>query len=68
MRDMRERKPVVFDVIGTTSVSFDAFYDGIHRTIGKRLASHTTQLISFCYSEVKAAQIEFKMISIVITE
>ncbi|KAJ5332539.1 uncharacterized protein N7506_006322 [Penicillium brevicompactum] len=56
-------KHVVFDVVGTC-VSFDAFYNTIHRVIGERLLAKNITARSFGFTWMTAAELEFTFLSI----
>ena len=60
---MAQQKHVVFDVVGTC-VSFDAFYDTIHREIGEKLISNNITARAFGFSWMTAAELEFTFLSI----
>lgn len=60
---MASKKHVVFDVVGTC-VSFDAFYNCIHRVIGDKLQAHHITARSFGYTWMTAAELEFTFLSI----
>lgn len=60
---MSAQKHVVFDVVGTC-VSFDAFYDGIDKTIGQKLNIHNITARSFGFAWMTAAELEFTFLSI----
>lgn len=60
---MSAQKHVVFDVVGTC-VSFDAFYDGIDKTIGQKLKIQNITARSFGFAWMTAAELEFTFLSI----
>ncbi|KAF4947602.1 hypothetical protein FGADI_10283 [Fusarium gaditjirri] len=60
---MANQKHVVFDVVGTC-VSFDAFYNGIDRVIGEKLAAKSITAHAFGYTWMTAAELEFTFLSV----
>ncbi|EXL40856.1 2-haloacid dehalogenase [Fusarium oxysporum f. sp. radicis-lycopersici 26381] len=60
---MANQKHVVFDVVGTC-VSFNAFYSGIDRVIGEKLAAKHITANAFGYTWMTAAELEFTFLSV----
>lgn len=56
-------KHVVFDVVGTC-VSFQAYFDKIHATIGPALLTHNITAQTFGYTWMTASELEFTFLSL----